>query len=89
MALYYPAVDVVMFPYTRSIASSGPMALSIGYEVSFLASDVFAESIDNKELLFAKNPDAMAEKVKEFFDNSESYNATISKMRKERLWSEI
>lgn len=89
MALYYPLSDVVLFPYTRSISSSGPMALSIGYEIPFLASEVFSESVDNKDLLFEKNPEKMAEKIKEFFENRDKYNITISEIRKSRLWSEI
>lgn len=89
MSLYYPASDVVMFPYTRSISSSGPMALSIGYEVPFLASDVFAESIDNELLLFQKSPQWLSKKLDFFFKNREQYADIISQMRKERLWSEI
>ncbi len=89
MALYYPLSDVVLFPYTRSIASSWPMALSIGYEIPFLASEVFAESVDDKNLLFEKNPEKMAEKIKDFFENTKKYQKTISEMRVSRLWSEI
>lgn len=89
MALYYPASDVVLFPYTRSIASSWPMALSIGYEIPFLASDVFSESIEDKSFLFTKEPEKMSEKIFDFFKNSEKFQNTISQMRKERLWSKI
>lgn len=89
MALYYPLSDVVLFPYTRSIASSWPMALSIGYEVPFLASEVFDESVDDKNLLFAKNPEKMAEKIRDFFENTDIYKKSISEMRISRLWAEI
>ncbi len=89
MAQYYPLSDVVLFPYTRSISSSWPMALAIWYEVPFLASEVFSESIDNSDLLFKKKPYNMAEKLNYFFENQEKYRWIISKMRKERLWIEI
>ena len=89
MSLYYPASDVVMFPYTRSISSSWPMALSIWYEVPFLASDVFSKSIENDILLFKKSPQWLAEKLDYFFINKEKYSEIISRMRKERLWNEI
>lgn len=89
MALYYPLADAVLFPYTRSIASSGPMALAIGYETPFLASDVFSESVSDSRMIFEKNPEKMAEKIHHFFENREQYQNAISAMRAERLWSEI
>jgi len=89
MALYYPASDVVLFPYTRSISSSWPMALSIGYKVPFLASDVFSESIDNADLLFEKTPNWLSEKLHYFFENIDKYWEVIFQMRTERLWWEV
>ena len=89
MAKYYPASDVVLFPYTRSISSSWPMALSIGYEVPFLASDVFWESIEDEELLFAKNWESMADRIKYFFDNQDKYIEKVKQMRQELLWKNI
>ena len=89
MALYYPASDIVLFPYTRSISSSWPMALSIWYEVPFLASDVFSESIENDALIFEKSPWGLAEKLNYFFENESDYWDIISQMRQERLWSEV
>lgn len=89
MSIYYPASDVVLFPYTRSLSSSWPMALSIWYEKPFLASDVFKESIDNDLLLFNRNPISMSEKINYFFENQYSYNDLLKSIRKERLWVEI
>jgi len=89
MSLYYPASDVVLFPYTRSISSSWPMALSIGYKVPFLASDVFSESINNSDLLFEKSANWLSEKLHYFFENEENYWEVISEMRAERLWWEV
>ena len=89
MSFYYPASDVVLFPYTRSISSSWPMALSIGYETPFLASDVFSDSIDDELLLFEKTAAWLSEKLDFFFKNSDQYAGVIWKMIKERLWDEI
>lgn len=89
MALYYPASDVVLFPYTRSISSSWPMALSIWYKVPFLASDVFSQSIDNEDLLFEKSANWLSEKLSYFFENSDKYSEVISQMRAERIWLEV
>ncbi len=89
MSLYYPASDVVIFPYTRSISSSWPMALSIGYETPFLASDVFSESINDELLLFKKTATWLSEKLDFFFEHTDQYAGVIWDMREERLWSEI
>lgn len=89
MSKYYPASDVVLFPYTRSISSSWPMALSIWYETPFLASDVFSESIEDNELLFEKNWESMADRIKYFFDNQNKYITKVKTMREELLWKNI
>lgn len=89
MSIYYPASDVVLFPYTRSLSSSWPMAVSIGYEIPFLASDVFRESISNDLFLFERNPKDMAKKIDYFFSNQDKYIDTIKKMREERLWDKV
>lgn len=89
MSNYYPATDLVLFPYTRSLSSSWPMAISIWYEIPFLASDVFKESLENDLFLFDRKPNKMAEKINYFFNNREKYNNLLKKMREERLWSKV
>ncbi len=37
---YYSASDVVLFPYSRRLAASGPMAIAIGYEKNIVISSV-------------------------------------------------
>lgn len=89
MSTYYPASDVVLFPYTRSLSSSWPMAISIWYETPFLASDVFRESLENDLFLFERVPQKMAEKIDYFFRNQEKYDDLLIKMRQERLWNKV
>ncbi len=89
MSIYYPASDVVLFPYTRSLSSSWPMAISIWYEIPFLASDVFKESLENDLFLFERNSTSMSEKINYFFENKQNYSKLIKEMREERLWKEV
>lgn len=89
MSIYYPASDLVLFPYTRSLSSSWPMAISIGYEIPFLASDVFKESIENDLFLFEREKRKMAEKIDYFFENKGEYLTLVEQMREERLWDKI
>jgi glycosyltransferase involved in cell wall biosynthesis len=38
--LYYSACDAVLFPYSRRLAASGPMAIAIGYERDIVLSSI-------------------------------------------------
>lgn len=40
IGLYYSATDAVVFPYSRRLAASGPMALAIGYEKDIILSSI-------------------------------------------------
>jgi glycosyltransferase involved in cell wall biosynthesis len=40
IALYYSACDAVLFPYTRRLAASGPMAIAIGYDKDIIISNI-------------------------------------------------
>lgn len=64
---YYSACDVVLFPYTFNISSSGPMAMALGCEKPFLLSDVFENVISDKSIIFSKNADSLKERLKDFF----------------------
>ncbi|MDD2487615.1 MAG: glycosyltransferase [Candidatus Gracilibacteria bacterium] len=86
---YYSAADVSIYPYTIQMSSSGPMAISIGYNKPFLASDVFKESIDDNILLFERNSKSMSDKLDFFFKNREEYNDVIKNMREEKLWNKV
>ena len=59
---YYCAADLTIFPYIVTIASSGPMGISIGYEKPFLCSDSFKE-VFNESIIFKKNPTDIANKI--------------------------
>lgn len=40
VATYYSASDAVLFPYSRRLAASGPMAIAIGYEKDIILSSI-------------------------------------------------
>lgn len=86
---YFSASDVSVYPYTICLSSSGPMALSIGFEKPFLASDVFGEVIENKNFIFSTKSEGLAQKLAEFFANKERFQAETRKLKRERLWGEI
>jgi len=84
---YYNASDILVFPYTVCMSSSGPMNIAIGYEKPFLVSDVFDKIIENKKMVFRRNPEALADKLKGFFE--EKFKFEIKKMKEERLWNKV
>lgn len=86
---YYSASDVAVYPYTIQMSSSWPMAISIWYNKPLLASDVFTESLDDKELLFERKPSALSQKLENFFANTHTYDTIIEKLRSERLRDKV
>lgn len=89
IALWYSAADVSIYPYTVSMSSSGPMALSLGYHCPFVASDVFAKVFDDDCLLFARRPEALAKHLDEFFENPAQWQEITERLREKRLWTTV
>ena len=44
--LYYSSCDAVLFPYSRRLAASGPMAIAIGYERDIVLSSILRGESD-------------------------------------------
>jgi glycosyltransferase involved in cell wall biosynthesis len=86
---YYSAAYVSIYPYTNQLSSSGPMSIAIGFEKPFLASEVFDNFIENKDILFQKNSNSLKDSLIKFFQNKESFKQYIQSFKKERLWSSI
>lgn len=86
---YYSACDISVYPYTVSMSSSGPMAIAIGFEKPFLASDVFDDVINFDQLLFKRNSDSLARQLERFFSNRQEFSDEISKMKLIKLWSNV
>jgi glycosyltransferase involved in cell wall biosynthesis len=88
IGVYYSASDVSIYPYTISMSSSGPMAIAIGYQKPFIASDVFKEVLPDK-FIFQRNEKALSKKIEEFFHNQEIFQKEISEMKNNRLWTRV
>lgn len=72
LPLYLSAADVLVFPYTTSMSSSGPLSFAMSYGKAVLASDIpsIAEIISLKDTLFKKNsPKDLAEKLERMLDS--------------------
>lgn len=95
ISYYYCASDLAVYPYTKPLASSGPMAISMGYEQPFIASEVFSHFLDEK-LIFKKNKESLLQKLSEFFyiknnckgDNNQ-YTDYIKKLKEHRLFDRV
>ena len=86
---YYSACDVALAPYTTSMSFSGPLALAIGYEKPFLTSNVFYDIIKNEDMVFKRNLEDLANKLRKFFESKEKFKNEIIKMKKEKLWNVV
>ncbi len=86
---YYSAADFTIFPYTVSMSSSGPMAISIGYEVPFIASDVFQHFVKNRKLLFQRDKKSLKFKIIDVIENFEDYTEYSSRLKKQLNWNKI
>jgi glycosyltransferase involved in cell wall biosynthesis len=49
---YYSVCDAVLFPYSRRMAASGPLAIAIGFEKDVALSNVFKNGITDEEFKF-------------------------------------
>lgn len=87
--LYYSASDLSIYPYTNQLASSGPMSIAIGYEKPFLASDVFDNFVENKEILFQRNPDSLSQTLEAFFEKQVDNIKFIKTLKTKSLWSRV
>lgn len=85
---YFSAADISVYPYTVAMSSSGPMAISIGYGVPFIASDVFEPYLENKSLIFRQNKNSFAEVLRANL-HEESAEQYIAKLRTERHWQAV
>jgi glycosyltransferase involved in cell wall biosynthesis len=95
LPLYFSAADLVVFPYTIAMSSSGPLALSMSYQKPVIASNIlsFIELIPFKEVLFKRNsPRDLAEKLElvlNSYDLRHKISAYFEGMKKKNSWSNV
>ena len=88
IATYYSASDVSVYPYTISMSSSGPMSFAIGFKKPFIASEAFTGIFDQK-LLFARTPQALADKLDQFFQQSSGFQQLSRQLEQSRSWAQV
>ncbi len=92
IGLYFVASDLVLFPYTFALWSSGPMSLAIAYNKPFLVSEAFKDAIPLQEIIFKNESKTMASKIEEFFNDKGlekkifRYNETL---KREKNWGKV
>ncbi len=87
----FRAADVVVFPYTTVMASSGPLALCVAYGRPFLASEAFRGMLPDP-LLFPLDPEALRVTLETFFSSgiqAEVAQRLIQRWQTERSWSRV
>lgn len=90
IASYYSACDVSLYPYTTAMSSSGPMSFAIGAEAPFLVSSAFADIFSHaSHLVFERTPEALAQKLDDFFTNQINYLDISSQLKRERVWPAV
>lgn len=71
---YISASDLMVYPYTAFISSSGPMSLSLSYNTPFIASRVFESLFENKSVLFNNDKLSLFYKLSDFFAKNININ---------------
>jgi len=85
----FAAADAVIFPYTISIAASGPLAHAVGHGVPVLLSTAFGSSFTDAPLTFEPTADGIADSIARFFNDpleSDRAYRYVTKLRSERTW---
>jgi len=88
---YFRSSDLLILPYLTPQSMSGIMALAVGFKQPFLASSSFKERVED-EWLFNLEPQALADKITWFFENSQNQANMVNYLkviREERLWTVI
>lgn len=90
--IYFSAADLVVFPYTLAISSSGPISLAVAYKKPFLVSEAFKDLVKIDEIIFSKDPKNLAKKIEQFFSKKNLEKKClnyINKFAEKRSWKNI
>lgn len=83
---YFAAADVIVFPYTACVSSSGPMALAIGARLPLIASESLRPVVPDPACVFGREPVELARRLTEFFQDPEPLRESLARCREERLF---
>ena len=91
-AKVFAAADVLLLPYIIAMSSSGPLALSAGFDVPVLMSSSFAKLFPDAPGMFSLAPGAVTQAASKFFDDNahrDKCQQFISRIREQRLWPKV
>lgn len=96
MPVLFSAADLVVFPYTVGMSSSGPLAQAIAYGAPMIVSDAFKDIVLCDCCFFGTTPEQLSTKVISFFSDPEQRDCIrkyAKNLRDERdpevLWSQL
>lgn len=94
--ILFGAADVMIFPYSVGMSSSGPLSQAIAYGVPFIVSDAFKGVVLNQMCIYGNTEEELTKHIINFFsknemrENIESYARKLKKDRlPERLFSHL
>ena len=67
---YLSAADALVLPYRDGLAASGPMSFAFAYGLPVLASDVLRESTPHPGGIFPRDPEALAQVLREALETA-------------------
>jgi len=90
--VYFAAADVVVFPYTVGMASSGAMSLALAYGRPFIVSDAFRDVVGEDEAVFERTPASLSELIERALDDKtfrEKLIAISQNLAGKRSWRRV
>jgi glycosyltransferase involved in cell wall biosynthesis len=91
IATYFSAADLIVFPYTIAMSSSGPMNLAVAYRRPFIASQAFAKMIDGCHI-FGDAEGDLTHKITEVLGEQRRMDKiiqSVDRMRAENAWETV
>lgn len=94
LATYFSAADLLVFPYTVTMSSSGPFALAISYGKTVIASNIppFKEALPPSALFNKNDPKSLSERIKFILNHQFSKQdilAHVKEMRDASSWKQV
>lgn len=74
----FSAADLVVFPYTIGMASSGPLSQTIAYEKPFIVSNAFRNIITERGCFYGNGAEELSDTIEKFF-RDDSYRNRLCK----------
>ena len=87
--IYFSAADISVFPYSVGMAASGPMSISIGYGLPFLASSQLLALLPNDCGAIELTKEQFVSSLKGYFNDRGLYEEMLTKFRQGRSWDRV